>query len=188
MRPWLSPPACERARSLIDRLADQDLGASELAELDAHVLSCRACAADLELAEEIAGALRHLPRPLCPPGVAERVLGLAAAEVAARPPAEPSFWQRLRTGLLASFRLEGLGPPVLAGALALLLAAGLTLHRTLERPSYSPEEVARAEQELKVALAYLGRVGSTAGEVVKKQVVTSVIAPTRRAFSSEGNS
>ena len=188
MHPSWLPPACEQARSWIDRSLDNDLSAGELAELDAHVRHCPACAADLEQAQVLAVALRNLPRPLCPPHVAERVLAVAEAEVKALHVAEPGLWQRLVSGLHRNLSLSGVLQPALAGALALLLAAGLILNRPAERPAYSATEVAKAERELRLTLAYLGRMGSSTGEAVKQQVVTSVIAPTRRALSSEGNS
>ena len=76
--------------------------------------------------------------------------------------------------------------PALAGAFVAALAAGALLltHRPAP-PRPSPAEVAQAELEIKLAFAYLGRVGREAGMRVRDEVVAGVILPTRRALVPE---
>jgi anti-sigma factor RsiW len=75
--------------------------------------------------------------------------------------------------------------PALAGALVATLtgAGALVLTRRPPEPRPSAEELARAEIEIKLAFAYLGRVGREAGVRVRDEVMANVIAPTQRAIA-----
>jgi anti-sigma factor RsiW len=187
------PPDCERALARLDAWADGELGPAALAGLERHAAACPACAEELELARELARELPRLPRHNCPPAVCRAVLATAAAEARARVreargqgsrPVRPARrWLSWPPGSRArrlSLR------PILAGALVAVLAAGGALlwprRPAPARPSAS--ELARAELELKLAFAYLGRVGREAGVRVRDEMVANVLAPTERALGA----
>jgi anti-sigma factor RsiW len=81
---------------------------------------------------------------------------------------------------------------VAAGASALLLVEGNGLRNSpasstaasagQPAPPLTPEELARAEIEVKLALAYLTEVGRDAGTTVRDEMVDNVFAPTHRAL------
>ncbi|HUF78085.1 MAG TPA: zf-HC2 domain-containing protein, partial [Thermoanaerobaculia bacterium] len=193
----MSPPACERVRDRIDPYLEEELSRPEAEELGAHLAECPDCRADLAMARRLREAMQEgLPMLACPPEVTARVLAIAREEEAARPEASqpppvelvprpgpagrelaPRRWRSwLGTGTLR---------PALAAAalLALLLAAPLLYRAVVPPPSaeapelaagerqpvYSAEEIARAEEEARLVLAYVAAVGRDAGRAVQEE-------------------
>lgn len=195
-------PACREVQALLDAWPDGELSPAELALLERHAADCPTCGDDLEAARKLAETFRALPALTCPPAVTGAVLGEAEAE------ARRADGRRTETGGAGAagrrwpWRLFGVHPParrhgsrpvwsrpvwsrpVWAAALvAALAAAGALLLPSRPVPAPSAQEVARAEVEMKLAFAYLSRVGRDAGVRVRDEVVASVIAPTRRAVA-----
>jgi anti-sigma factor RsiW len=178
---------------LLDALPDGELGSDERAFLDRHAAACPRCAAELEAAGELVRATARLPRPLCPPAVAARVLQLAeqARTGELRPRPVPSPAARLResarrlAGALGRYLAPGglLRPVLAAGAAALVAVVLVISQRRPEPPAYSAEQVAEAQAQLQLAFAYLGRMGTETGTMVKQEVVEHMISPTFRVLS-----
>jgi hypothetical protein len=82
--------------------------------------------------------------------------------------------------------------PALAAALvAAAIGSTFWLSRSTSSPigmhaaqevELTPEELARATVEVKLALAYLTQVGREAGVAVRDEMVANVVAPTHRAL------
>lgn len=171
---------CAGAEPLVEAYVDGDLEAAVATAFEVHVGRCAACAAELELARRIGGELRALPAQECPPTVVRNVLGHAR---------RPTLGARLAAWLLP------VPPRVWQGALAMLVVAALAVGYYSEfssetRPTtpvadgYSAEDVARAEAELKLALAYLGRIGETASSAVSNDVLEQrVMAPISQSIA-----
>ncbi len=190
--------ACEQIAALIDAWADGELSAQEQALLDQHTAECPACAADLALAQDLAQGFARLPRPACPPRIVAAVLAQAAAEpphsspLPARAgrggrnsaahakglPARAGWWGRRGEGWRGALR-----PALAAGLAASLAAASLLVFSPGREPRVSPEEVARAEAQVKLTFAYLGRMGSATGTLVRDEVIENVVNPTRRVLA-----
>jgi anti-sigma factor RsiW len=197
-----SPPECERARDRIDPYLEDELSRREAAEVAAHLAVCPDCRAELAMARRLREALRAgLPMLACPPEVTDRVLAIAREEEAAaaailRPaPAElaPRPGPGSRQPTLRRWRTwfgEGMLRPALAAAalLALLLAAPLLYRAVVPPPAeapelaagegepvYSAEEIARAEEEARLVLAYVAAVGRDAGRAVQEEVLAGGI-------------
>lgn len=181
--------ACERALSRID--AWDELGAVERGLVEDHARTCAACAEELETALAIAASFQRLLRPVCPSEVKSLVLERAAHEWAEREArarekervkAESSPWMRW---LRIAWQ-----PALAAGLLALVALLPATLsHPPSGRPGPegpSAAEIARAEKDLKLALAYFGHVTATAETTLRREMVDNVIAPTRRAWIPVG--
>jgi anti-sigma factor (TIGR02949 family) len=163
-------PLCEETLDLLEPYLDGDLPATEAARLRAHLERCGACAAELGLASRIQRELRSLPQLDCPPEVLERVHRTGRGEVV--PFASPR-------------RATGLRIAAAAAMLALAIGGGaLFLHfqQPAERPS--PQEVARATREARLALAYVGKVTRRAGLDVRDEVLEKrLIEPAARNVS-----
>ncbi len=176
---------CHRAQALLDRRGDGDLSAAEEAFLAAHLSACAACASEAALADELAATFAALPRPSCPPALSRAVLAVAEGEAAGarvlawRPPATERVVESGRRSEAPVATLWRRAAPAAAAALLAVVAGGLTYQLAAPRTSGRPSaaEVARAERELELTLAYLGRVGREAGAVVREEVVENVVAP-----------
>ena len=190
------PLACERARDRIDPYLEAELSRPEAAELGAHLADCPDCRAELAMARRLREAMQDgLPMLACPPEVTARVL--AAAREDAREKAErrrPTLY-RWWAGL-GEEAPRPLRPLWAAVAVLLLLVAAPLLYRSVMPPPageapevaagegetrYSAAEIARAEEEARLVLAYVAAVGRDAGRAVQEEVFTGGIGrPARR--------
>ena len=162
--------SCEEALGILEPYLDGELPAAEATRLRGHLERCAACAAELELAGKIQRELRSLPQLDCPPEVLERVRGSGRGEVV------PFTLRRFGTGIR-----------IAAAAAALALAVGggalfLHIQQASDRPS--PEEVAQATRQARLALAYVGKVTRRAGLDVRDDVlVKRLVAPATESVS-----
>lgn len=183
---------CLRIDELLEAYADDELSTDERTLVDSHVAACAQCAAQLSLAQRVRGTLRELPAQAFPPALVPT--DLAATEKIDEQPGRRVVslggWQRWRSARRTSRgsgRGRGGAPPVwaataVAAALAAVLAAGLFLRPATPMPSH---DVAQAEAEVKLALAYLGRIGERTGSIVAKDVLEErVAAPIARSVQS----
>lgn len=156
-----------------------------------------------------------LPMLSCPPEVSAEVLrvareeaGRGAANVPHPPPVgrRPTLPLRRRVrelvrspvpvGRRPALRGGALRPALAAAAVLLLLVAAPLLYRSVTGPEpevaagdpgppYSAAEVARAEEEARLVLAYVASVGRDAGRAVQEEVFTLGLGqPTRRVMES----
>lgn len=217
------PDPCARIRESLDPYLDGDLSAHEAAGLEAHLSRCPACRDELDLARELATALRAgIPLLACPPRVTAEVLRVAREEVASgaargeagerrQRRAGSDLGGRLRRWLGGGGRLR---PALLGAALALLLVAPPLLYRALVpggSPAHgagpagavpmaatgrgpasgvaipetlSPEELARADREARLVLAYVAAIGRDASRSLRDEVFTDgIVRPAREAVA-----
>ncbi len=176
--------------------------------LEAHLADCPDCRAEIALARRLRDELREgLPLLSCPPEVSDEVLRIAAAEAAereaeaARPArgGRPGLAERLRGWLTGGGALR---PAFAAAALLALLLAAPVLYRSVLGPEpgeprtasgdgapagteeleYTAAEVAEAEEQARMILAYVASVGRDAGRTVQEDVFDrGIVQPTRRA-------
>jgi hypothetical protein len=167
---------CDTALDLIEPFVDGDLEEAEADRLRSHLGSCRPCAAELALAERIQRELRALPQLDCPPEIVERVRreGAQIAQILPfRSPVRPR-------GAVLPFRIAAA-----AALLAVALGGGALFIRSQQQPRQpSAAEVARATQEARYALAYLGKVSRQASLGVRDEVLARrVVLPAARSVS-----
>ena len=165
-------PCCEEALDWIEPYLDGDLPEDEAARLRGHLAGCPACAAELALATRIQSELRALPQLDCPPEVLERV-------------------RQEGRGVVVPFKprhsVRTIGPRLAAAAAVLALAVGggalfLQIQRPSDQPS--PEEIAQATAEAKLALAYLGRATRRASDDLQEEVLAKrLVVPATRGVS-----
>ncbi|HKI05429.1 MAG TPA: zf-HC2 domain-containing protein [Thermoanaerobaculia bacterium] len=160
---------CEEALDLLEPYVDGDLPADETARLLSHLERCAPCAAELELAARIQRELRALPELDCPPEVLERVQRAGRGEVVPFVPRPRSMGLRIAA----------------AAAMLILALGGGALFFQSQRPRQpSPEEIAQATAEAKLALAYIGRATRRAGQGLRDDVFQKrLIAPATRGAS-----
>lgn len=158
------------------------------------------------------GLREGLPLLSCPPRVSDEVMRIAAAEAAERETAmapavdRPGLAERLRGWLTGGGALR---PALAAAALLALLLAAPVLYRAVLDPepgaptvaeradapgaaedravdpadaTYTAAEVAEAEEQARMILAYVASVGRDAGRSVQEDVFArGIVRPTRRA-------
>lgn len=142
---------CKEVQNVLEAYVDGDLPTAEEARVRAHLGSCPSCARELALAEAIQRELRSLPLPDCPPEVLRKVVPLTRPE---RRIARP-FRAALAAAMLAAA----------AGASVFFLGP-------FRQEEPDPQEVARATEEARYALAYIGQVSRRTGLTLRDRLET----------------
>jgi len=143
--------SCSHVLELLEGHVDGDLSSLEMAAVDAHLRSCRTCAAERRLAEQVRRELRALPGLDAPGHV------LAAVDLA-RTPVRSRRW--LRPALAA------------AAMLCLVVAGALLSGRQSPDPSVPAEMTpAEATRQARLALALVGDAGRRAGASLREELV-----------------
>ena len=172
--------SCDEARELLEPWLDGDLPAGQAARVRVHIDRCAGCAAELDLAARIQSELRSLPQHDCPPEVLQRVFNTGRGGRGEVVPFEPR--RRARPGAAQGFRIA------VAAALLAAIVGGVSF-LIPERPpaSPSPDEVAQATREARLALAYVGQVTRRAGLDLRDDVLRQrLIDPTTRSVRGLG--
>ena len=192
--------ACKRTLVLLDRYLDGDLRPERAALVQAHVQQCAGCRAELEAAQRVQTALRALPRHRCPEGVAaavreqvERTGSGAMGAVPTRPTRRS--WRQL----LGDAGWDVVWRP--AFATAGVAATALCIALLARQPEHAPvtaTELARAEEDVRWALAYVAQVtrrasdaalettvGEIVGDVIGERVVVPVTSAVRRPLEED---
>lgn len=179
---------CREVDERIEAWLDGELPAEEARLLAAHLDGCAACAAAAEWARTVRDGLRGLPSHDAPPAAIERIKA-AARERPRRGDVVPGPWSsRSRPGLGA----------FLALAAALVIALGLAFRLGPAAPAgtgdvraEAPEhlgpaataEIERAESEVRLALALVGRYSRRAGDDVQRELAdVATSSPTLRGL------
>ncbi|HYV65236.1 MAG TPA: zf-HC2 domain-containing protein [Myxococcales bacterium] len=160
--------SCARAQVLLEAAVDGTLRPRREAELQMHLRACPACSVELATARRVQAGLRELPRWTCPPAVVDEVLRRTRAD------SEPSRRWLPAWASLAWWR------PVLAAASVAALALAIALLG--RQPAPGPQDLVRAEQEARWALALVAELTQRAamtsvGEVVGGVIGEQAIAP-----------
>lgn len=175
---------CRRIDDLAEPYVDGELDETEHARVERHLKSCGTCRARVELARDIQHGLRALPTLVCPAEVTASVIEATegASPASARVLHGP-WWRRptaVRAAMLAA-----------AAILAVTIASSFRTERLPTPPpvsTHQAEAVAQAEADVKLALAYLGRIGERTGTIVREDVLeqrvaTPVLRSVRRALT-----
>lgn len=160
---------CEEALELLEPYVDGDLSPMEASRLRFHVERCGSCAAELALATRIQRELRSLPELECPPEVLERVQLGGRGKVVPFPSRPQAGWR-----IVAA-----------AAVLALALGGGALFLQIQRQPSQpTPEQIAQATAEAKLALAYLGKATRRASLDLRDDVLQKrLVLPAARSVS-----
>jgi anti-sigma factor RsiW len=163
---------CEEALEILEPYVDGDLPPAEASRLRAHLECCGSCAAELELAARIQRELRTLPELDCPPEVWERVHRAGRGEVVPFPSQSRAGRRVARIGAAAA-------------VLALALGGGALFLQNQRQPSRpTPEQIAQATAEAKLALAYLGKATRRASLDLRDDVLQKrLVLPATRSVS-----
>ena len=156
----------QRCSDILDRLdawIDGDLGESEAALVEAHIDRCASCRAERLVAEELAIELRSLPDYQVP----DRVLRAVRTRV------RPALWERLKRFLDGSMQRPVTAVAVLA---VVVLVVMVSPWRDRSAPQYTDQEIARATEETKLALAYVGSITRRAELRVKEKIFDDGVA------------
>ncbi|UCG53041.1 MAG: zf-HC2 domain-containing protein [Candidatus Latescibacterota bacterium] len=170
---------CEWLRDRIEPYLDGELAAIDTTVFESHLGVCAHCSEELELAKRVLGELRSLPAERCPDTVTSTVFETIGSDQT-RPTENPI--RRWLTGWR-----HGQLRPALVGLFVLIVTVSAVLvarhHRSTNR--ITPEEMAKAEAELRWTLALVGDVGRRTGLTVRDDVLGErVVRPMRRAVFS----
>lgn len=155
---------CEEVLDVLEPWMDGDLPTAEEARVRAHLDSCPSCAAELALARAIQSELRSLPLPDCPPEVLERVRRARGGEVVPFGRPERRMARPFRAALAAAM-------------LAAAVGASVFFLHPFRNEEPDPEEVARATEEARYALAYIGQVSRRAGLTLRDHLEAEPVRP-----------
>lgn len=176
------PQACPD--ELLEPYLDGDLDDGARTDLMTHLAECASCTAELERARAVRSALRELPIADCPSGVVDRVLDVARQESAAslRPKVVTLGRNRRWAGRPHALWLTAAAAFLAAIAAVTLLdrgpltsrstpVSGPELGQQITTDHVTPEEVARAEQEARLALALFAQLSDRVGDIVQEEVI-----------------
>lgn len=181
---------CRFVDERLDAYFDGELGELERARVGRHLAHCPACANTVAAFDDLRLSLRQAhPREACPPAVTAAVLELAGREAARSASRAPNIGlgARLVAALTALLPSPVWRPVLVGSAAALLLAVPLwrTLApgRGLDSAAAERAELAQAEQEARLVLAYVASIGESTGTKVRQEIMNHrIVEPTRRAF------
>ena len=148
--PATSP--CSWTQERIEAYIDGELTPAEQGRLEDHAATCAACAAELEDARRLVGALRTLPSLTCPDAVSQ---ALQTRIRQARGKREVRRW----------------GWAYAAAAVLALIAGYHLFDPEPVPPAFSPQEITQARRQVEWTLAYLGDLNSRMGTRVRDDVI-----------------
>jgi len=151
--------SCAEVRDRIEAWIDGDLEPAEAGVLEVHMEGCAACDEERRLADEIRAGLRGLPELDLP----DRVIKAVRDETA------PTIGERAR-GLLDAIVTRPVPAVAAVAAIVLFMLAVVPWRQSETPPRYSAEEVARAAEETKLALAYVSSITRRAEFQVRRRV------------------
>jgi anti-sigma factor RsiW len=162
---------CLWAQEVIDAYVDGELSAADTFRLESHLSACPVCAEELQLARRVKHTLRILPPQYCPDRVVAAALEEAESERAVT--RKPRWQARFASWHQWQWRLAA------AVAMALAIAVTITVFIRPQQPptTMSPEELARAERQVKWTLAYVGHVSQSSASIVYEEVIESELEP-----------
>ncbi len=166
---------CAEIDALLEPYLDDELDPTDQTRVANHVERCTHCAHQLQLTRQVRGGLRALPCPPCPDAVSAAAITHANKSQGQRPTDAHRGWPK-HVG-------RRTWQPLVALAAATALAIGLRWHSDLRpNPPIDPA-VAQAKEDIKLALAYLGRMGEQTGTIVRDDVLaTRVASPVVRSI------
>lgn len=195
--------SCRWVEERIEAWVDGELEADEARRVTTHLAGCAACAVAVESATLVRDGLRGLPSPDAPAAVIRRIKEVAgpsgslsfpeggdregAAGAVARGPRRPASRARLAaelTLLAATLALAlgvtlrwGAGIPATVGGAGADRAGASAVEagRTDTSPA-DAQAAARAEREVRIALALVGRYTRRAGEQVRRELAADAVA------------
>ena len=161
---------CDYAQENMDAYLDRDLTADEVVQVETHLQECFSCREELEFAKQVRDELRDFPRQECPDTVLNAAMG-----------------RFKRQEQLGQDRMGPLTKPIfvwgLRAAIIVALCFGLLipafLHKRSPEPSseISQEELARARQDVQIAIAYLGHAGRRSASIVLEEMAEARTVP-----------
>jgi anti-sigma factor RsiW len=174
---------CAAFDRAIDDFVDGALSDGQRGAFDAHAASCDVCARELELAIQVSQGLAELRSPDFPAELTERVrraVHTSPSEAARQTEIDP---RRVPRFAAMHWKVAASIAVVVAG---LVIAVSQFERAPTSEPEwvydrYSEEEVRVAEQQVRWAFAYIGKVAQSSLQRVDDRVIHGKIVPPVRA-------
>jgi anti-sigma factor RsiW len=148
------PLTCAEVHALLEPWMDGELEAQAARRVHLHVESCPGCADEADAARRVREGLGALPLLACPDSVVQPVLRQARRRLLRGLPRPAS------TALLAA-----------AATLLLVVGALFLMPTSPPRPDASPQELAQAEQDARLAMAYFAEISRRASLTLRDEVI-----------------
>ena len=169
---------CRQIQDRLDAFIENDLSGAERKAVEDHLQVCANCHKQWMQATAISETLQALPLKECPAHVVREVLK--------RTRTEQSFMDDLRSFLTPLFR------PVWRPVVGLALTVALLLIlfpfsdlRTPEPPICSEQEIRKAQEEIRWALAYVHRTMVRTQSIIRAEVIPDqVVRPIRDSMNT----
>jgi anti-sigma factor RsiW len=171
---------CEWVADHLDEFLEDELGQEEARQVETHCTTCQACSEELELARHVKGTLDSLPGQECPESVVDAIFDHVGNEVVSG--VESGHVKQAgkrRISIVWRYAAS-------AAAMFIVLILAIVLFRppTPQQEGPTSEEIAQAEQQFKLTMAYIVRVSEKSASTVKEDVIeTGVVLPIRRAMT-----
>lgn len=164
---------CARVRDQLDAWLDGELSSSSSDALQQHLIACAACEAELRLERRIRSALSSCPQFDTPPRVIETILDQTLPAASARRHFAALFTVARRPLWITA-----------AVACCLLIATTLSIYRSSTRTQLAEgTSVARASEDVRIALAQVVRLTRRAGDEVRNEALLDhFVIPTTRSL------
>ena len=169
---------CRQIQDRLEAFVENDLSEAEQRAIEDHLQVCPDCHKQWMQATKVLKTLQALPLIECPAHVVREALK--------RTRTEPSVMGDLRSFLSPLFR--PVWRPVIW--LALIVALLLILFpfsdlRTPEPPIYSEQEIRKAQEEIRWALAYVHRTMVRTQSIIREEVIPDrVVRPIRDSMNT----
>ena len=169
---------CRPVQDRLEAFVEKDLSEAERKAVEDHLQVCADCHKRWMQAIDLSETLKALPLKECPAHVAREVLK--------RTRAEQSVMDDLRSFLSPLFR------PVWRPVVGLTITVALLLIlvpfsdlRTPEPPAYSEQEIRKAREEIRWALAYVHRSVARTQSIIQEEVIPDrVVRPIRDSMNT----
>jgi len=174
---------CAWVEDRIESHVDRELTNEEEKLLEEHLGVCPKCANEMDLAERVRASLRSEPPVVCPDPVIDRILA-DVSRIQPRKSLTPhgsaegfrhSSWKWLAAALPACVLALGIltwSPP-----------RETPIEITVAEPGYTDAEIREAERQMRVTLAYVGKVGLKGVALASREVIEEgILSPAEKTL------
>ncbi|MDA1371777.1 MAG: hypothetical protein O2971_13590 [Proteobacteria bacterium] len=165
-----SDSQCYFIQLQIDSFIDDDLSAPQRETFTSHIHQCKACANEFHYAQTVQDAILDLPLIDCEENVLEPIHRLANGPAIAPETTSSSIWSQLGAMLSSTPVFARYALPLAAVAVVAITVFPVLTEQSLNVPmvaehsageqveEFSPEDIAKALQDLNLAIDYLNQV------------------------------
>ena len=174
---------CTWFEERIETFVDRELPTQEKVRFETHRMECSHCRFDLDLAEKVKQTFSSEVLVQCPDSVVEKILGVVSQTTggvaASRRIVDRGFWGSWRGWIAVAVPML-----LLVGVLGwkvFLEESAIPIQ--VVRPEYTQAEIQTAEKQVRVTLAFIGKVGLKSLAIAGKEVIEEgILVPAEKTM------